>query len=160
MNIFFTSNCPVECAQNLDDKRVVKMCLETAQMLSTALRENGVTDARLYKSTHRNHPSCKWVRETDLNYAWTLTHLEALLEEYTKRYGKVHASSKLLELFYEYMDKIPEGDLTDFANCAARQDLGINYKNFRDATTAYMLYLNDRWSADKKAPTWYGIGRK
>lgn len=37
MNIFATSNCPKECAAFLDDKRVVKMCLETSQMLSTAL---------------------------------------------------------------------------------------------------------------------------
>ena len=36
MNIFFTSFDPAECARFLDDKRLIKMILESAQMLSTA----------------------------------------------------------------------------------------------------------------------------
>jgi hypothetical protein len=37
MNIFVTSDCPKLSAQALDNKRVVKMVLETAQLLSTAI---------------------------------------------------------------------------------------------------------------------------
>ena len=49
---------------------------------------------------------------------------------------------------------IPEGDLTPFANCAARQDISISYKHLQDVTLAYKLYLADRWELDKREPTW------
>ena len=38
MNIFFIDKCPIKSAQQLCDKHVVKMVLETAQMCSTAMR--------------------------------------------------------------------------------------------------------------------------
>ena len=39
MNIFYFDDCPVESAQAQPDKMLVKMPLETAQMLCTAHRE-------------------------------------------------------------------------------------------------------------------------
>jgi len=57
MNIFVTSNCPKLSAQALDNKRVVKMVLETAQLLSTAIFINStITYDNLYKPTHVKHP--------------------------------------------------------------------------------------------------------
>lgn len=157
MNIFFTSNCPVECAKNLDDKRVNKMCLETAQLLSTAIRLNGYTGSEAYKMTHRNHPSNVWVRTTRSNYKWLIEHFKALGEEFYKRRGKRHKSLELLPVFEKYANLIPEGDLTPFANCAANLSKGISYKHIQDTTTAYMLYLNSRWETDKLTPKWYGV---
>ena len=38
MNVFFLDNCPIKSAKAQCDKHVVKMILETAQLLSTAHR--------------------------------------------------------------------------------------------------------------------------
>lgn len=155
MNIFATSYCPVECAEFLDDKRTVEMCLETAQMLSTALRCHGVNDDNLYKSTHQNHPANVWVRATNLNFAWTLAHFESLLDQYTARYGKRNPSERLLPLFYEYMEVIPVGPLQEFVNCAANKEKGVDFKDIKPVTTAYKKYLIERWRHDKLTPTWF-----
>ena len=92
MNIFFLSKHPVKAAQLQCDKHVVKMILESAQMLCTAHHVNGTsldTDV-LYKKTHVNHPSTVWCRETKANYMWLYDHFVALCDEYTHRYGKTH----------------------------------------------------------------------
>jgi hypothetical protein len=118
MNIFYIHDNPVIAAQAMTDKHVVKMILESAQLLSTAhryldgqeyiqLSKSGArlkkwnhpdphTDATLYKSTHLNHPSGVWVRQSAENYMWLYKHFIALSEEYYQRYGKRHASELLL----------------------------------------------------------------
>lgn len=156
MNIFITSNDPRECAEYLDDKRVVKMVLETAQMLSTAVRSVGI-DAG-YKATHANHPCNQWVRESKQNFHWLYLHGIALADEYHTRYGKQHKSFPLIVELGQYANKFPSKGLTKFANCAANKQLGINYKDMQDVTVAYQLYLNDRWDNDKRKPTWSGRG--
>ena len=98
MNIFVTDLCPVKSAQEQCDKHVVKMVLESAQMLSTAWREysSEYADAHeLYKTAHLNHPCSIWVRLARENYRWLYKHFIALCEEYTHRYGKSHASARL-----------------------------------------------------------------
>lgn len=156
MNIFVTDSDPVIAAQNLDDKRVVKMILESAQMLCTALHCHGASHRAQYKKTHENHPSNVWVRQTDSNYLWLLEHFKALCEEYTHRYGKVHKSQSLWNDLREGASYIPKGDLTPFANCAARSDMGIDYKHMDDVPEAYRLYIRQRWNSDKLTPKWTG----
>jgi len=102
MNIFYLHRNPLVSAAMQCDKHVVKMILETAQLLSTAHRvidgnERG-DDLGLYKLTHQNHPSAVWVRSSSLAYSWTWQHLDALLQEYTRRYGKIHKTTRLLGL--------------------------------------------------------------
>jgi hypothetical protein len=156
MNIFAVSNCPRECAQFLDDKRVVKMCLETAQILSTALRLNGYEGDNVYKKTHQKHPVVLWAAETRLNFLWLIEHLQALCSEYTRRYGKNHKCESMILDFLLLADIIPQGFQTPFANCAANQTKGISYKHVEDVNMAYRLYLNDRWDTDAREPTWKG----
>jgi len=156
MNIFVTNDCPVESAKHLDDKRVVKMILETAQMLSTALRYYNVDVG--YKSTHLNHPCNVWARQNQSNFIWLYQHGIALCKEYTLRYGKYHKSEQLIRGLLIYKNNLPEGKRTPFPNCAANKSLGINYKNMADVFKAYQLYLNDRWDKDKRQPTGYGRG--
>lgn len=132
------------------------MVLETAQILSTAVREHGYEGLDVYKSTHRNHPSCVWARETKQNYMWLMRHFQALCVEYTRRYHKVHKSSYLYPTLLALAEYVPAGEMTPFANCAANQSVGVSYKHFKDVFTAYKLYLNDRWEADKRTPTWGG----
>ena len=101
MNIFFLSTDPVAAAKMQCDKHVVKMILETAQMLSTAHHVNGSTldTDVLYKKTHVNHPSSVWARASLKNYTWLYDHFIALCDEYTHRYGKTHLTdTKFREL--------------------------------------------------------------
>jgi len=62
MNIFVVSPDTMECAKALDDLRLNKMIIETAQLLSTAMRVQGYTGNDIYKSTHVNHPCAVWAR--------------------------------------------------------------------------------------------------
>ena len=89
MNIFYIDQCPVRAAQMQCNKHVVKMILESAQMLCTAHHELGNHDVP-YKVAHRNHPSTIWARSGAKQYRWLYRHFEALSDEYTLRYGKVH----------------------------------------------------------------------
>lgn len=154
MNIFVTDSNPVIAAQNLDDKRVIKMILESAQMLSTAINEHGGTGP--YRTTHKNHPCNIWARATRSNYKWLFEHFEALCAEYTSRYGKTHKCSQIGSELFKMAYLIPDGPLTDFANCAAHSGFGLSYKHLSDVTMAYKLYLKDRFGTDKRKPTWYG----
>lgn len=130
MNIFYIDVSPTQCAQWMVDKHVVKMILETCQLLSTAHRViDGVStkgksktgrnvtryvlpDYRediLYQATHINHPSSVWCRETSANYEWLHVHLGALLKEYTYRYGKTHSCHNLYEVLTVRPLNIPIG---------------------------------------------------
>lgn len=161
MNIFATDIDPVKSAKALDDKRVVKMILESAQMLCTALHLNGASHLAKYKKTHQNHPSNVWVRETRSNYEWLLNHFKALCNEYTLRNGKVHATSLLYNDLVAGAQFIKAGPLTTITNCAARKDLGIDFKHVQDVHLAYRLYLIKRWDLDVNPlwkcnkPDWY-----
>lgn len=160
MNIFITDKCPIKSAKHLDDKRVNKMILESAQMLSTACRLHHFSDPKLYKRTHINHPCSIWARQNKSNYRWLYDHYVALAHEKIKRTGKSHKSfDELQSILREGINYIPDGYLTEFPNCAAREDLGISYKHIKDVCLAYQLYLNDRWDIDTKSPTWYGISK-
>jgi hypothetical protein len=117
MNIFYVDKDPFKAAAMLPDKLVVKMPLESAQMLSTVHRVyNGdawCDMAGLYKTAHLNHPCTIWARESVMNYKWLYSHFHALSDEYTKRYGKVHASwSKLHKKLAEVPIHIPKFKLT------------------------------------------------
>ena len=92
MNIFYLDKCPVKAAQLQYNKHVVKMILESAQMLCTAHHHYGNGDNVPYKKAHYNHPSTIWVRQNSIHYDWLYDHMIALGDEYTKRYGKTHLS--------------------------------------------------------------------
>ena len=84
MNIFYLDEDPVLAAQMHCDKHVVKMILESAQLLSTAhllIDGDELADERgLYKATHKNHPSSKWVRDSSENYEWLWNLFDQLLK--------------------------------------------------------------------------------
>tara|TARA_R100000734_G_C3299995_1_gene90764 strand:- start:297 stop:962 length:666 start_codon:yes stop_codon:yes gene_type:complete len=113
MNIFALSKCPVESAQQMLDKHVVKMPTETCQMLHTnmlftmfkgiygfepSLKElkqfHTQTNSNLMKPAMLNHPSTIWARQSLHNTKWLYEHGLALCKEYTYRYGKTHGSEK------------------------------------------------------------------
>jgi hypothetical protein len=94
MNIFFLSRNPKEAAKLHCDKHVVKMIIETAQLLYSAhwvLNPAGLNE-NAYKLAHRNHPCAIWVRRSLTNYLWLASLGWWLCKEYQYRYGeeKVH----------------------------------------------------------------------
>lgn len=95
MNIFMLDSDPKKSAEYHCDKHVVKMMIEYAQLLSTAHRITDNipnTSGDFYKTTHANHPSAIWTRESLDNYVWVYELWRYLQDEYNKRYSKIHKS--------------------------------------------------------------------
>ena len=79
MNIFYLSEDPNQAAKYMYNKHVVKMILESAQLLCTAhIISDGESADVPYKATHKNHPSAIWARESVSNYIWLYDHMIAL----------------------------------------------------------------------------------
>ena len=157
LNIFYISDDPTQAAQWMVDKHVVKMILESAQLLSTAHRllDGRVTagksklgrnvkryildDGRepvLYSATHVNHPSAVWARTSVENYLWLADHFSALMDEYNYRYNKEHKCRG--ELSYMLMSpphNLREYDMTEMP-CAMPDE----YKVPGDSVESYRNY--------------------
>jgi len=155
MNIFVTSNCPKLSAQDLDNKRVVKMVLETAQLLSTAIFINsGITYEGIYKPTHLKHPCTIWAAETVENWDWLFRHFVDLYEEYSFRYNKQHASENILPYLLKHRTDVKSGSMTAFANCTRSESIKVDFKHITDTCAAYKQYLIAKWHYDKLPPKW------
>lgn len=154
MNIFATSTDPVECARALDDKRLIKMILETAQILCSALANMNCPTEGLYKPTHRNHPCVRWAGAARGNFNWLVLHGLALNEEYKFRYQKNdHKSTSVIlsasEVFSKHSSLDVQG-MTPFANCT-------NITGNLPVCKTYQLYMvQSKW--DDKT-TWTRRGR-
>lgn len=129
MNIFVLDADPVRAAQAQHNKHVVKMVLETAQLLC-----GGLSGAP-YKPTHLKHPCSLWVRNSRSNYLWTVEHGFALAAEYTHRYGKIHACAAVIEHCAARANEISAGALTPHA-----QAMPDEYRVPDDAVAAYRAY--------------------
>ena len=114
MNIFVLNSNPYKIPKHYCDKHVVKMILETAQLLCSA-HEQGTAP---YKRTHYNHPCSIWARASLNNYRWLCSLGIALGDEYYRRYKKFHKS---LEVINWCIDNVPQElestGLTPFVQC-------------------------------------------
>ncbi len=166
MNIFVTDRCPVQSARNLPDKHIVKMPLETCQMLSIIYSDwyYGVgklykQDGTPYRTSHgafRNHPCTQWAAANQNNLAWLILHGVALCDEYYQRYGKVHTCYDVIcqaqRIWYNCFDYEIVGDLSqasrkvvDFTRAMPES---IKFDTTIDTITAYKQYLNTKpWLA-------------
>lgn len=145
MNIFVTSPSPVQSAMWLDDKRVNKMVLETAQLLSAAVIMRGGVSK--YALTHYNHPCGVWARQTSSNFKWLYQHGIALADVYKLAYGRNHACIPIIEECYKQNKLIPSGLITPFANATP-------YKSSTEPIhLIYRKYMTDKWNEDAN-PTW------
>lgn len=153
MNIFALSSCPEESARWAVDKHVIKMCLETAQLLCTVSWRYGV--AAPYKATHAKHPCALWAGETGDNWSWLVRHGLALGAEYERRYSRVHGSVRVLEWARDSGGQPPAGPLTPFA-----QAMPETYRR-PDATEAYRAFYRGEkaafasWKAPAAPPPWW-----
>ena len=135
------------------DQHVVKMTLETAQLLCSVF-ESGEAP---YKRTHFNHPCSLWVREARDNFLWLCDHGEALATEYTHRYDKQHASEKVIIWCRKNIKKIsfPQKKRTAFAVAMADEfkkgTVVGSYRTFyRESKSSFA-----RWDRSRKAPQWF-----
>lgn len=157
MNIFVLDNDAATSARMMCDKHVVKMILESCQLLSTAhhvldgdvlLVDTGkrkyktsvCTKKNICKATMINHPCTIWTRETRSNYLWLWKHAYALCKEYTRRYNKVHIMEHmLLNELYDPPAKISKGKLTPFAQAMPEQ-----YKDSNAVVAYRKYYINEK----------------
>tara|TARA_Y100001973_G_C5179846_1_gene324179 strand:- start:359 stop:835 length:477 start_codon:yes stop_codon:yes gene_type:complete len=93
MNIFVLNTHPEKAAKMQHNKHVVKMVLESTQMLCSAFDPKHNPP---YKKAYINHPCTVWARTSKENYEWLLLHALSLAIEYTYRYNKEHASEKVI----------------------------------------------------------------
>lgn len=164
MNIFVLDLDPWTSAQMHCDKHVPKMCVEAAQMATSAVLHyepfaymHGIwpmTKKRTpYKGGYPNHPCTRWGQASRSNYDWLITYGLALCLEYQKRFGKVHACKQALMILQNYRTSIPAGELTPFA-----QAMPDEHKH-SDPVTAYRSYYRTKsfatWNKGTPAPAWW-----
>ena len=182
MNIFILSDDPVQAAQLQCDKHIVKMVLESAQMLSTAHRmlDGNVMKApsksgkrmvnkyvhpdldmneALYNAVHFNHPCTVWTMQSAKNYAWHFRHFIALCNEYKYRYGKTHMTDEKLRcVLAKYPENIPKKKQTPFA-LAMQNEPQCIFPN--DPVKSYRSYYKTKqerfkmvWTK-RETPEWF-----
>ena len=152
MNIFVTNWDPHVSARVLPDKHVVKMPLETCQMLSIVfshwyydwgddlVKKKDGTPYKTSKGAFRTHPCTIWAQD---NFTWLIQHGLALCAEYTHRYNKIHSC----QLTLEYADIIFPESPTPTSFTRAMPD---EYKHDTsiDTFTAYKNYISSKpWAA-------------
>ena len=187
MNIFYLDKDPKLAAQMACDKHCSKMIVESCQMLSTAHRildgteyygktANGRNIKRwkhpnpnlepvLYKASHVNHPSTRWVMDSAFNYVWLYNHMLELNEEFKKRYGHTqdHKSVRLLK---QILSHTPVKANWKKKGSDATPAMPEHCKVPGDSVASYRKYyiLEKRrfatWKAPAKTPSWYIEGVK
>ena len=143
MNIFYLDKCPVKAAQVQYNKHVVKMILESAQMLCTAHHCYGdkyQVENVPYKQAHLNHPSTVWTRRSKSTYMWLYNHMIALGDEYKKRYGKTHLSITKCKDFLAVPPRHIQGD--DW--CQPPQAMPDEYKDKCSIQAYWNYYIGEK----------------
>lgn len=176
MNIFVVHKDPHIAASMMVDKHVVKMILESAQLLSTAHRMldgvettelsktnrkikrwkfNDDRDQTIYQATHINHPCSVWVRQSAKHYEWLYEHFLALINEYKFRYdNKPHKCEALIPHLKNTPQNISQTNFVDPP--AAMDDKYIISKNVVENYRNYYKFGKKhlhKWSI-REAPSW------
>lgn len=144
MNLFVTHQNPAVSVQHLDDVRLRKMVLETAQILSTCMHLRG--EWAPYKPTHINHPVVQWANSNDDNLDYVVTYFINIDHEYRFRFNKRHKSTVYVNYFCNRIRQTPTVP-NYFVNCTP-------FKDELDVFKAYQKTLLDKWSKDKIKLTW------
>jgi hypothetical protein len=158
MNIFVLDWDVKKCAEYHNDKHVVKMILETAQLLCGVhhIVNKDNTDIP-YKLSHKNHPCSIWARESLTNYLWLCELGLELCKEYTYRYGKRHKSLDVIEWCVVNKPNILDKDLTEPAKAMPEKykvkSVVESYRNYYLGDKAYF----SKWK-NRETPEWFNQG--
>lgn len=152
MNIFVVDPDPRTAAVCLVDRHVVKMILETAQMMCSVFPQGEAP----YRRTHYNHPCSVWARERFDNYEWLYHHGAALSREYTFRFGKEHKSSAVIDWCWNNVSRPlfrSDGHMTPFAQAMPDEykadDPVVAYRRYYGAAKAHL----HKWTR-REIPAW------
>jgi len=133
MNIFVLDRDIDTCARYHCDQHVIKMILESVQLLCTALNKKGFKTP--YRSTHVKHPCVLWVEASYDNFCWLSDLALALNREYRFRFDR-ETDHKSIAVLHEIKDhRFESKGLTPFA-----QAMPEEYKVVDDAVKAYRQY--------------------
>ena len=159
MNIFFLDEDVKKCAQYHVDKHVVKMILETAQLLCgvhhmtvhDTIHDTGQVP---YKLSHKNHPCSIWCRESLSNYLYLCELGLELCKEYTYRYGKRHKSQDVIEWCLINKPNIPDIEFTEPAKAMPDEykvkSVVESYRNYYiGAKSGFAIWKN------REKPFWF-----
>jgi hypothetical protein len=155
VNLFVLSLDPDEAAEMACDQHVVKMPTETAQMLSTVVRAQGIAVG--YRPSHAKHPCTLWLGASKANFDWALRHGFALCDEYERRYHRTHGARKTIFSVSEVAERLVfEGvERTPFALAMPEEYRGD------DPVEAYRRYYHGdkakfaRWVKNRPPPGWW-----
>lgn len=154
MNIFASYPCPERSAFVLDDQRLVKMTLESCQMLSMVAAHVGLWQPGYCRPTHHQHPCVIWVAESRDNWDWLWDHVWALDLERRRRWSRTAVHKTLAACHARHLQQtrkwLPALGSTPHPNCARNKLLGIDYTHIPDTHLAYRLYLSARWRRQRK----------
>ena len=140
MNIFFLSWNPKEAARLHCDKHVVKMIIESAQLLYSShwILNPEHLPSNAYKLAHKNHPCSIWVRQSLSNYLWLCLLAWELCREYTYRYEKVHKT----QYHIEWLILNPPRSIPNDYMLYPAQAMPDEYKN-KDPIIAYKTFYKE-----------------
>ncbi|MFW6357973.1 MAG: pyrimidine dimer DNA glycosylase/endonuclease V [Chroococcales cyanobacterium] len=154
MNIFVVDPDPKVAARSLCDKHIVKMPVESAQILCSVAHRHGYSHAP-YRPFSVKHPCVIWAGNTRGNWEWMVTHALTLCEEYTRRYGKRHKSQDVIEWVKEHSAGPETGELEPFVMAMPEECKGKN------PIEAYRRYYLDyklpfaTWKPPSEPPKWF-----
>ena len=168
MNIFVTNKFPAESAIALPDKLVVKMPVESCQLLALVaskwyhnygpLHKKDGTPYATEKGAFRKHPCAIWAGESVDNAYWLIKHGMNLCDEFQLRYGKPHACyNTLLEAYYLF----PKGKITNVTPFVRAMPDYLKNDTSIDTFEAYRRYIATKeWVKDnylkmpERRPDW------
>ncbi len=157
MNIFATSFNTQEAVSHLDDLRLNKMILETAQMLSSAYRCLFGDDTRLYKITHFNHPCSIWARDNVHHYSWLVQYFDDLAKEKMRRDLTRISDPIPHKSWNELFEMFNSKKTNDYQTKLSVQFFKFNCTEFKsepDLRIAYRKQLVKKWQNDIRPPKW------
>jgi hypothetical protein len=166
MNIFAVNDDPRLAARDLPDKLIVKMPVESIQLLtpwayntySVYIQKPDGTNYGIKGFAH--HPCAKWLYESPCNVFWLLDHAYEMVDEYFRRYGKTHGVSYALEQINELLEKkYTYGWAKWFDHTEFVQAMPDEFKIPGDPVQAYRNYINGYkgyavWNFSEK-PDWW-----
>lgn len=152
MNLFVLDKDIDKSIKYLCDKHIVKMTVETAQMLCTPYKDIIETP---YKITHYNHPCNKWARTSKKNYEYLIDYGRRIVKEFEFRYKKNHKSSRVIEWCANNMHllKFDSEQQTEFARAMPDE-----FKNLKFTVSAYRQYYKTKsfakYNKGRSKPLW------
>lgn len=160
MNLFILDRIPETAATYNCDRHVIKIILEAVEMMGYAYGQGKFSPLPWLRCDrpHFNHPMSLWVRDSRQNFDWTLRHAQALCEEYTYRYDKVHKYQAHVTWVMLNVPILPDTGLTDWPRCFGkwRDEIELSDDAVFDYRRYYMMAKRSFVTWKKRpVPEWF-----